>query len=135
MITDSRCAQMLAFKKADLNAQHENLSAYTAVPTHHLKSVAASTQRFLDRNTSRTPPLTQPVDPVTSPSSPLYASISEQDMVQDGLRFELDEYLHEPRMASYKKVTQGSESEGYHVIAVWCDPLQYWRVCFTLRFR
>lgn len=42
--------QMLAFKKADLDAQHESLSVYTAAPTHNLKSIAASTRRFLDRN-------------------------------------------------------------------------------------
>ena len=131
---DPRHPQMLAFKKADLDAQHESLSAYTAAPTHNLKSIAASTRRFLDRNVGRTPPLTQFADATTSPCSPLYANIGEHDMVLDGLRSELDSYLHEPQMATHKEVVQGSESEGHHTVVVWCDPLQYWMVCIFPKF-
>jgi hypothetical protein len=127
-IMDSRFPQMLAFKKADLDIQRKSLSAYTRAPTHSLKSITASTMRFLDRNMSRTPPPTELADTVTSACSPLYTSVGEHDMIQDGLKHELDSYLHEPRMAPFKKIAQDSESDGHRLVVVWCDPLQYWMV-------
>jgi len=122
-IADSRCSQMLAFKKADLEVQCESLFAYTASPAQCLKSIAASTRRFLDRNAGRTPPPTQLSDAATLPCSPLYADAGGHEVVLDGLRSELDSYLHEPRMPPFKVVPQGP---GLGVRVVWCNPLMYW---------
>lgn len=135
MVASSHCLQMLAFKKADLEVQRESLSAYTTAPAHNLKSIAASTRRFLDRNTGRTPPPTEPANATTLPCPPLHAGTGGHEMVLDGLRSELDSYLHEPRMAPFKVVSQGPEL-GSRV--VWCNPLLYWMarifLCFNSKF-
>ena len=117
---------MLTFKKADLKIQHENFSAYTAAPTHNLKSIAASTKRFLDRGASRTLLPTQLADDAAPPRPPLHAGAGEHGIVLHGLQRELDEYLSEAPIAAFKEVAQGH--------AVWCDPLQYWTVRTFPRF-
>ena len=111
---------MLAFKTVDLEIQHENLSAYTAAPAHHLTSITASTMCFLSRSTGQNPPSTD-----TVPPHPLIYDINGHNAVLAGLQSELDDYLHEPQAKLFKAVTQASES-GVHVI--WCDPLWYWTV-------
>jgi len=113
---------MFAFKEADLQINHESLIAYTAVPPHPLKSVAASTMRFLDRSMSRKSRPTQPMDASHSGSS-AYANIRERDAVEEGLKSELKNYLHEPRADLFKTITD-DQGQGSHV--VWCDPLWYW---------
>jgi len=114
---------------ADLEAQRDSsFYAYTTAPTHHLKSITASAVRFLDRNTSRTSPPAQPAD-VTLSCPPPCAGTGERNTVLDGLHFELDCYLHEPRMDHFKATTRGSEPG---IIVVWCDPLLYWQVCISL---
>ena len=125
-VVSSRHPQMLAFKKADLKIQHENFSAYTAAPTHNLKSIAASTKRFLDRGASRKLLPTQLADDAALPCSSLHAGAGEDGIVLDGLRRELSEYLSEAPIAAFKEVAQGR--------VVWCDPLQYWMVCTFPRF-
>ena len=116
--------QMLAFKNADLEmVQHQDLSAYTSSPAHNLKSVSASTKRFLNRTANRTPPPIQPADTTACP--PPHASAGGHDMVVDGLQYELDSYLYEPPMAPFKEVPQDSGA-GNHVVC--CDPLRYWMV-------
>ena len=107
---------MLAFKTADLKFQQE--SSYTTAPSHNLKSITASAIRFLDHNASRTLSPAQPVDM-------LHVSMNKCDVVLEGLRFELDIYLHEPRMDHFKATTQDSESG---VDIELCNPLRYWAV-------
>lgn len=120
MIVGSHSLQTLAFKTADLEVQHENLSAYTAAPVHHLTSIAASTMHFLSRSTGQNPPSTD-----TAPLHPLIYNTDGRDAVLAGLWSELDDYLRKPRAELFKTITQASES-GVHVI--WCDPLRYWTV-------
>lgn len=126
-IMDSHCPQMLMFKKADLDVQRESLSAYTAAPAHDLKSISASAKRFLVRSANQTSPPTQLVD----------ADTSEHDAILDELEYELDRYLHEPRMEEFKKVVWHSES-GDEEVVVCCNPLQYWTArifpCFNFQF-
>ena len=125
----SHCPQMLAFKKADLEGQRENLSAYTA-PTHNLQSIAASARRFLDRTVNRTLVPTELTDVTTLACSPLDAGVGSHDMVLDGLQLELDTYLHEPLMVPFKEVAHDS-GPGHHVVC--CNPLQYWMVSILSR--
>jgi len=120
-----RCPQLLAFKKADLEVEHGDLFAYTPAPPHHLKSMAASVKRFLGRSMNQKPWSTQPTDTTPLPSLE-HTNTSKHNVVQEVLQFELDSYLHEPRMEPFKIVSQGS-GQGSHV--VWCDPLRYWMAC------
>jgi len=122
VIVNSCCPQMRAFKKADLEVERES-SAYTAVPAHSLKSIAASAKRFLDRGVNRTSASTQKLAGVTTlPRSPPDAGPVGRDVVLDGLRLELDTYLYEPRMDPFKKDPESDDR------VVFCDPLQYWMV-------
>lgn len=117
--------QMLIFKRADLEDQQKNLFAYTATPGHPLKSIAASTKRFLERGESRKLQTIQPTDAAWShPSSNV--GPTEHNMALGGLQVELDSYLHEPPVEHYKTVSLGPDL-GFGV--VWCDPLRYWAVC------
>ena len=129
IIMSSHYLQMLAFKKEELDVERGDASAYTDTPTHSIKAVAASARRFLDRTATRTSLLAQHAD-AALPCSPPYTSASEHNAVLNGLRFELDSYLHEPRAEPFKRVTQDSGS--CHII--WCDPLRYWTVCMHPRF-
>jgi len=81
--------------------------------------------RFLGRNMSQISPSAQPMDTASSYSLP-HPGAGERNMVLNGLRFELDSYLHELQMDQFKTTTQGSESD---IIVGWCDPLLYWMVC------
>ena len=121
--TNLPCFQMLVFKKADSEAKHGNLSGYTVAPMHPLKSIAASTVRFLDRTMSRKPVSVQSA----------YGGISNYNTVLDSceLRSELDNYLCEPQADLFKTTMQDSES-GPRVF--WCDPLRYWMACIFFYF-
>jgi len=111
---------MLAFKRADLEAQQESFHAYTAAPPQYLKSMSASAIGFLGQNMNKTPLQTQPMGVP-------YTNIGEHSIVINGLHLELDAYLHEP-LLNHSRVTrvQGSESD---FCVEWCDPLRYWMVC------
>lgn len=113
---------MLAFKEADLQVDHESLHTYTAAPPHHLKAVVASQTRFLDRSMSRKTRPAQPTD-TTQPHPLAHTETRKCDAILDGLRSELDSYLHEPLAEPFKTITD-SPGQGSHV--VWCDPLRYW---------
>ena len=121
--TNLPCFQMLVFKKADSEAKHRNLSGYTVAPTHPLKSVAASTVRFLDCTMNQKPVLVQSA----------YGGVSNCSIVLDSceLRSELDNYLFEPWADLFKTTVQDSES-GPQVF--WCDPLRYWMACIFFYF-
>lgn len=122
---------MLTFKEADLQVDRRSLLAYTAAPSHPLKSVAASTMRFLDRNMSRKPRPARPMGAPRSGSS-AHADVRKRDAVQEGLQFELDNYLHEPRADLFRTI---ADDAGHGSYVVWCDPLRYWMACIFLRLK
>ena len=117
-MTVSLCfSQMLAFKRVDLEAECGSPSVYTAAPTHHLKSITASTMRFLDRNLNRH---AQPME-----HSLAYSNISDHNTVQEALQLELNSYLHEPQMDPFRRI----QGPGPEIHVIYCDPLRYWMAC------
>lgn len=110
--------QMLTFKMAHLKAQQENYYAYTTAPSHQLKSVTASAISFLGNDWDRSPSPVQRID-----------SGGERDLLLNGLRTELDDYLAEPRMLPHRLVHEGSDTTA---TVQWCDPLLYWTVRTSL---
>ena len=101
MIISSHYLQMLMFKKEELDVEQGNTSAYTNTPTYSIKAIAASARHFLDRTTTQTSLLTQHAD-AALPCSPPYTGASKHNAVLNGLWFELDSYLHEPRAEPFK---------------------------------
>src|SRR6266478_1416941 len=110
--------QMFAFKKADLEAEKESLSGYTAAPSHSLKSITSGAMRFMDHTMGQKHVPAQSVHGRTD------------NMVLGGLQFELNSYLCEPQMEPVKTI-QGPGSEPQFLF---CDPLQYWMVCIFSSF-
>ena len=106
---------MFAFKKADLEAEKENLSGYTAAPPHSLKSITSGAMRFMDHTMGQK----------HVPARLVYGGANEYDRALGGLQFELNSYLSEPPMELFKAI-QGPEPEPQ---VFCCDPLRYWMVC------
>ena len=94
---------MLSFKTAELEAQLES-QMYMMAPEHALKSINASAIHFLGRNTGRTSSIAQ-----ATKTSSRYTGVGSNNINTDGLRHELDNYLHKPLMVHYEVIDLGED--------------------------